>query len=129
MSPALLYALERIDQEFGAAAAHESRKRRTRRLIRLGLSDPEFSHETRLRYGWLADEAVSCNLDLDQMLIMLDRSRRLNRQTGRPVRLYGRPFFRMLNTETLFQTRTILRWMRRFAPAQFTRVRDAMKEA
>lgn len=119
-SPALQHALDRIDAEFGIEAFHANRKKRVRRVMRLF---PDY--ESELRYRWLAVEAQSCRLDLDQFLLLMDRAHRLNVKTGRAVQLYGRGG-RMLNAETLFVVRSVLRWLRRYQPSQFQYVVGAL---
>jgi hypothetical protein len=123
-SPALAAALARIDQEFGIAAFHRSRKRRVRRLLRAGTADLE----ARLRYGWLAEEARDRGLDLAGALIVLERCRRANARHDRAVRLYASSF-RLLNRETIFALRLVLRLLRRRAPASFANTIEAMSTA
>lgn len=120
-SPALDAALKRIDQEFGPAAFHRSRKRRARRLISGGPSD----HENRLRYGWLADVAIGGGIDLDGALRVLGACHRTNKRLSRPVRLWG-DSLRMLNADGIFQLRLMLRWLRRHEPCRLPEILDAM---
>jgi hypothetical protein len=123
-SPALAVALARIDREFGIAAFHRSRKRRVRRLLRAGTADLE----VRLRYGWLAEEARDRGLDLVGALVVLERCRQANARHDRAVRLYASSF-RLLNRETIFALRLVLRVLRRRTPASFRDVIDAMSTA
>jgi hypothetical protein len=123
-SPALAAALARIDREFGIAAFHRSRKRRVRRLLQTGPADLE----VRLRYGWLAEEARERGLALAGALIVLERCRQANARHDRAVRLYASSF-RLLNRETIFTLRLVLRLLRRSAPANFGDVVDAMTTA
>lgn len=120
-SPALAAALARIDREFGIAAFHRSRKRRVRRLVHTGPADLE----VRLRYGWLAQEARDRGLDLDGALLVLERCRQTNARHDRAVRLWASSF-RLLNRETIFALRLVLRFLRRRAPARFADVIEAM---
>jgi hypothetical protein len=123
-SPALAAALDRIDREFGIAAFHRSRKRRVRRLVRAGPGDIE----VRLRYGWLAEEARERGLDLAGALIVLERCRHANARHDRAVRLYASSF-RLLNRETIFALRLVLRFLRCRAPASFADIIEAMSTA
>jgi len=120
-SPALKAALDRIDQEFGIAAFHRTRKRRVRRLLRAGPADLE----VRLRHGWLAHEARDRSLDLAGALIVLERCRQANARHDRAVRLWANSF-RLLNRETIFALRLTLRFLRRHAPARFGDVLETM---
>lgn len=119
---ALQHALDRIDTEFGWASYYRNRKARVRRLFAKGPSD----FETHLRYGWLAEEALSTRLDLDGALILLNMAHRQHRKTPyHVIRLWARSF-RLMNGETIFQVRLILRWMRRFEPSQMPYVVDCL---
>jgi hypothetical protein len=120
-SPALAAALARIDREFGIAAFHRSRKRRVRRLLRAGAAD----FEVRLRCGWLAQEARDRGLDLAGSLIVLERCRQANARHDRAVRLWASSF-RLLNRETIFTLRLVLRVLRRHAPESFADVVETM---
>ena len=122
-SPALAAALARIDVEFGIAAFHRSRKRRTRRLMRAGPADLE----ARLRHGWLAHAVREGGLDLAAALIVLERCRCANARHGRPVRLWASSF-RLLDRETIFALRLALRWLRRRAAGRFPDIIAAMTE-
>ena len=121
--PALAAALARIDQEFGIAAFHRSRKRRTRRLMRAGPDDLE----VRLRHGWLAEAVRDGGLDLAAALIVLERCRCANARSDRPVRLWAHSF-RLLDRETIFALRLALRWLRRHAVERFPDIVAAMTE-
>ena len=121
ISPALRAAFARIDQEFGIAAFHRSRKRRVRRLLRAGPADLE----VRLRHGWLAHEARDRGLDLAGALIVLERCRHANDRHDRAVRLWASSF-RLLNRETIFALRLALRFLRRRAPSRFPEMLDTM---
>jgi hypothetical protein len=120
-SPALAAALARIDREFGIAAFNRSRKRRVRRLLLTGPADLE----VRLRYGWLAQEARDRGLDLAGALIVLERCRQANARHDRAVRLWASSF-RLLNRETIFALRLVLRFVRRRTQASFADVIEAM---
>lgn len=120
---ALQAALKRIADEFGIAAFHRSRKRRVRRLFKAGCDG-----ETRLRYGWLADEALARRLDLAGALVILDLCQRANTRHGKSVRLWASSF-RLLNRDTIFALRLTLRWLRRHAPHRFPELVAAMAEA
>lgn len=122
-SPALAAALARIEREFGIAAFHRARKRRTRRLMRAGPDDLE----VRLRHGWLAQAACERSFDLAAALIVLERCRRANARHNRPVRLWASSF-RLLDRETIAALRLALRWLRRHAPERFPDVIAAMTE-
>jgi hypothetical protein len=121
-TPALRAALDRIAHEFGIAAFHRSRKRRVRRLLRPGCET-----ETRLRYGWLADEALARRLDLAGALVILDLCHRANMRHGKSVRLWASSF-RLLNRDMIFALRLTLRWLRRHAPSRFRDIIVAMAE-
>jgi hypothetical protein len=120
-SPALQAALDRIEEEFGVAAFHRSRKRRVRRLFAAGPADPE----VRLRHAWLAYAARERGIDLDAALILLARCARANARHDRAVRLWA-DSFRLINRDTIFALRLALRWLRRRAPARFPEILDAM---
>jgi hypothetical protein len=122
-SGALQAALDRIADEFGVAAFHRSRKRRVRRLFTAGCDA-----ETRLRYGWLADEALARDLDLAGALVILDLCQRANTRHGKSVRLWASSF-RLLNRDMIFALRLTLRWLRRHAPHRFPGLVAAMAEA
>jgi hypothetical protein len=119
---ALQAALERIADEFGIAAFHRSRKRRVRRLLKAGCDS-----ETRLRYRWLADEALARRLDLAGALVIVDLCHRANARHGKSVRLWASSF-RLLNRDTIFALRLALRWLRRHAPRRFPDVLAALTD-
>jgi hypothetical protein len=119
---ALQAALERIADEFGIAAFHRSRKRRVRRMFKAGCDS-----ETRLRYGWLADEALARRLDLAGALVIVDLSHRANTRHGKSVRLWASSF-RLLNRDTIFALRLTLRWLRRHAPRRFPDILAALTD-
>jgi hypothetical protein len=81
--------------------------------------------EVRLRYGWLAQEARERGLDLAGSLIVLERCRQANARHDRAVRLWASSF-RLLNRETIFALRLVLRLLRRHAPTSFADVIEAM---
>lgn len=113
-SPAFAAFDARIEKEFGIASYYRNRKARVRRLFAKGPND----YETRLRYSWLAEEALSTRLTLDGALILLDMAHRQHRRTPRhAIKLWARSF-RLMNGETIFQVRLILRRMRRMRRSQ-----------
>jgi hypothetical protein len=123
-SPALQHALDRIDAEFGIASYHRSRKERVRRLFKRG----PYDYESHLRYGWMAEEALSTRMDLEQALYVLDIARRQQIATPRRnIRLWARSS-RIMGGETIYQIRLVLRWLRRFDDKAFERVTVALAE-